>query len=131
MLRNKQLKQTSNQLEESKRITEVIVHGMQEKKAKDIVSLDLRNISSSVSDFFVVCHADSSTQVKAIADSVEDEVMKAFGEEPWHKEGFQNSEWILLDFVSVVVHIFRTEKREHYGVEDLWGDAEVVTYQSA
>ena len=131
MLRNKQLKQTSNQLEESKRITEVIVHGMQEKKAKDIVSLDLRNISSSVSDFFVVCHADSSTQVKAIADSVEDEMMKTFGEEPWHKEGFQNSEWILLDFVSVVVHIFRTEKREHYGVEDLWGDAEVVTYQSA
>jgi ribosome-associated protein len=131
MLRNKQLKQTSNQLEESKRITEVIVHGMQEKKAKDIVSLDLRNISSSVSDFFVVCHADSSTQVKAIADSVEDEMMKAFGEEPWHKEGFQNSEWILLDFVSVVVHIFRTEKREHYGVEDLWGDAEVVNYQSA
>ncbi len=58
-------------------------------------------------------------------------MMKAFGEEPWHKEGFQNSEWILLDFVSVVVHIFRTEKREHYGVEDLWGDAEVVTYQSA
>lgn len=131
MLRNKQLKQTSNQPEESKRITEVIVHGMQEKKAKDIVSLDLRNISSSVSDFFVVCHADSSTQVKAIADSVEDEMMKAFGEEPWHKEGFQNSEWILLDFVSVVVHIFRTEKREHYGVEDLWGDAEVVSYQSA
>lgn len=131
MLRNKQLKQTSKQPEESKRITEVIVHGMQEKKAKDIVSLDLRNISSSVSDFFVVCHADSSTQVKAIADSVEDEMMKAFGEEPWHKEGFQNSEWILLDFVSVVVHIFRTEKREHYGVEDLWGDAEVVTYQSA
>ncbi len=131
MLRNKQLKETSNQPEESKRITEVIVHGMQEKKAKDIVSLDLRNISSSVSDFFVVCHADSSTQVKAIADSVEDEMMKVFGEEPWHKEGFQNSEWILLDFVSVVVHIFRTEKREHYGVEDLWGDAEVVTYQSA
>lgn len=131
MLRNKQLKETSNKLEESKRITEVIVLGMQEKKAKDIVSLDLRNISSSVSDFFVVCHADSSTQVKAIADSVEDEMFKAFGEEPWHKEGFQNSEWILLDFVSVVVHIFRTEKREHYGVEDLWGDAEVVNYQSA
>ncbi len=131
MLRNKQLKETSTQSEESKRITEVIVHGMQEKKGKDIISLDLRNISSSVSDYFVVCHADSSTQVKAIADSVEDEMFKAFGEEPWHKEGFQNSEWILLDFVSVVVHIFRTEKREHYGVEELWGDAEVVSYQSA
>lgn len=131
MLRNKQLKETNNPSEDSKRITEVIVHGMQEKKGKDIISLDLRNISSSVSDFFVVCHADSSTQVKAIADSVEDEMFKAFGEEPWHKEGFQNSEWILLDFVSVVVHIFRTEKRDHYGVEDLWGDAEVVSYQSA
>lgn len=131
MLRNKQLRETSSPSEDSKRIAEVIVHGMQEKKGKDIVSLDLRNIRSSVSDFFVVCHADSSTQVKAIADSVEDEMVKAFGEEPWHKEGFQNSEWILLDFVSVVVHIFRTEKREHYGVEDLWGDAEVVSYQSA
>lgn len=130
MLRNKQLKETSNPNDLSKRIAEVIVHGMQEKKGKEIVSLDLRNISSSVSDFFVVCHADSSNQVKAIADSVEDEIFKAFGEDPWHKEGFQNSEWILLDYVSVVVHIFRTEKRDHYGVEDLWGDAEVVSYES-
>ncbi|MCF8284369.1 MAG: ribosome silencing factor [Sphingobacteriales bacterium] len=130
MLRNKQLKQISNPTEESKRIAEAIVHGMQEKKGKNIVSLDMRNISSSVSDYFVVCHADSTTQVKAIADSVEDEVFKALGEEPWHKEGFQNSEWILIDFASVVVHIFRTEKRDHYGIEDLWGDAEVVSYQS-
>lgn len=130
MLRNKQLEETTQHSDESKRITEVIVHGIQEKKGKDIVSLDLRNISSSVSDYFVVCHADSSTQVKAIADSVEDEMYKAFQEEPWHKEGFQNSEWILLDFVSVVVHIFKTEKREFYGVEDLWGDAEVRRYES-
>lgn len=130
MLRNKQLKETDQNSDESKRIAETIVHGIQEKKGKDIVSLDLRNISSSVSDYFVVCHADSSTQVKAIADSIEDEMYKAFQEEPWHKEGFQNSEWILLDYVSVVVHIFRTEKREFYGVEDLWGDAEVTRYES-
>ena len=117
MLRNKQLEETTQHSDELKSITEVIVHGIQEKKGKDIVSLDLRNISSSVSDYFVVCHADSSTQVKAIADSVEDEMYKSFQEEPWHKEGFQNSEWILLDFVSVVVHIFKTEKREFYGVE--------------
>jgi ribosome-associated protein len=130
MLRNKQLKETINNSDESKKIAEVIIHGIQEKKGKDIVSLDLRNISSSVSDFFVVCHADSSTQVKAIADSVEDEMYKAFKEEPWHKEGFQNSEWILLDFVSVVVHIFRTEKRDFYGVEDLWGDAELKRHES-
>lgn len=130
MLRNKQLKETINNSDESKKIAEVIIHGIQEKKGKDIVSLDLRNISSSVSDFFVVCHADSSTQVKAIADFVEDEMYKAFNEEPWHKEGFQNSEWILLDFVSVVVHIFRTEKRDYYGVEDLWGDAELKRHES-
>ena len=130
MLRNKQLKETINNSDESKKIAEVIIHGIQEKKGKDIVSLDLRNISSSVSDFFVICHADSSTQVKAIADSVEDEMYKAFGEEPWHKEGFQNSEWILLDYVSVVVHIFRTEKRDFYGVEDLWGDAELMRHES-
>lgn len=130
MLRNKQLKETINNSGESKKIAEVIIHGIQEKKGKDIVSLDLRNISSSVSDFFVVCHADSSTQAKAIADSVEDEMYKAFKEDPWHKEGFQNSEWIILDYVSVVVHIFRTEKRDFYGVEDLWGDAEIVRHDS-
>lgn len=130
MLRNKQLKETINNSDESKKIAEVIVHGIQEKKGKDIVSLDLRNISSSVSDFFIVCHADSSTQVKAIADSVEDEMYKAFKEDPWHKEGFQNSEWLVLDYVSVVVHIFRTDKRDFYGVEDLWGDAEIVRHES-
>lgn len=130
MLRNKQLKETINNSDESKKIAEVIIHGIQEKKGKDIVSLDLRNISSSVSDFFIVCHADSSTQVKAIADSVEDEMYKAFKEDPWHKEGFQNSEWLVLDYVSVVVHIFRTEKRDFYGVEDLWGDAEIVRHES-
>lgn len=130
MLRNKQLKETINNSGESKKIAEVIIQGIQEKKGKDIVSLDLRNISSSVSDFFVVCHADSSTQAKAIADSVEDEMYKAFKEDPWHKEGFQNSEWIILDYVSVVVHIFRTDKRDFYGVEDLWGDAEILRHES-
>lgn len=130
MLRNKQQTERESTNPESNRIAEVIVHGIQEKKGKDIVRLDLRNISSSVSDFFIICHADSSTQVKAISDSVQEEMYKTFSEEPWHKEGFQNSEWILLDFVSVVVHIFKTEKREHYGVEELWGDAEVVHYQS-
>ena len=130
MLRNKQLKETINNSDESKKIAEVIIHGIQEKKGKDIVSLDLRNISSSVSDFFIVCHADSSTQVKAIADSVEDEMYKAFKEDPWHKEGFQNSDWLVLVYVSVVVHIFRTDKRDFYGVEDLWGDAEIVHHDS-
>ena len=124
MIKNKTTTQSTN-------ISEVIVHGIQEKKGNDIVRLDLRNIHSSVADYFVVTHAESSTQVKAIANSVEEEVFKALGIEPFRKEGFQNAEWILLDYFDVVVHIFKTDKREFYGIEDLWGDAEMKYYQSA
>lgn len=112
-------------------ISEVIVHGIQEKKGNEIVRLDLRNIHSSIADFFVICHAESSTQVKAIANSVEDEVYKALKQEPTRKEGLQYGEWILLDYVDVIVHIFKTEKRQYYAIEDLWGDAEVKSYLSA
>ena len=124
MVKNKTLK-------ESAYLSELAIHGMQEKKANDIVRLDLRNIFSSVSDYFVICHADSTTQVKAIANSVEEEIFKATQQEPWRKEGLEYSEWILLDYVDVVIHIFRTDKREFYGVEDLWGDAEIKNYRSA
>ena len=124
MVKNKTASQSTN-------ISEVIVHGIQEKKGNDIVRLDLRNIHSSVADYFVVCHAESTTQVKAIANSVEEEVYKALGLEPYRKEGLQNAEWILLDYFDVVVHIFKTDKREFYGIEDLWGDAEMKYYQSA
>ena len=118
-------------LNESAYVSELAIFGIQEKKGNDIVRLDLRNIFSSVSDYFVICHADSSTQVKAIANSVEDEIFKATQQEPWRKEGLEYGEWILLDYIDVVVHIFRTDKREFYGVEDLWGDAEIKFYKSA
>jgi len=118
-------------LNESDYISELAIFGIQEKKGNDIVRLDLRNIFSSVTDYFVVCHADSSTQVRAIANSVEEEIFKATKQEPWRKEGLQFGEWILLDYVDVVVHIFRTDKREFYGMEDLWGDAEIKMYKSA
>jgi ribosome-associated protein len=118
-------------LSESASLSELAIHGIQEKKGNDIIRLDLRNIFSSVSDYFVICHADSSTQVKAIANSVEDEIYKATQQEPWRKEGLEYGEWILLDYIDVVVHIFRTDKREFYGVEDLWGDAEIKFYKSA
>lgn len=116
---------------ESTRISEMVIHGIQEKKGNEIVRLDLRNLNSSVSDYYVICHADSATQVKAIAHSVEEEVYKAFKIDPWRKEGLQHGEWVLLDYVDVVVHIFRTEKRMYYGIEELWGDAESQAYQSA
>ncbi|WP_158796362.1 ribosome silencing factor [Pedobacter sp. L105] len=112
-------------------LSEIAVHGMQEKKGHDIVRLDLRNLNSSVSDYFIVCNADSSTQVKAIADSVEDEIYKSTQASPWRKEGLENAEWIILDYFDVVIHIFKTEKRDFYGIEDLWGDAQTTSYQSA
>jgi ribosome-associated protein len=118
-------------LNESAYISELAIYGIQEKKGNEIVRLDLRNIFSSVSDYFVICHADSTTQVKAIANSVEEEIFKATQQEPWRKEGLEYGEWILLDYIDVVVHIFRTDKREFYGVEDLWGDAEIKFYKSA
>lgn len=124
MVKNKGVK-------ESAYLSELAIYGMQEKKGNEIVRLDLRNVFSSVSDYFVICHADSATQVKAIANSVEDEIFKATHEEPWRKEGLEYGEWILLDYIDVVVHIFRTDKREFYGVEDLWGDADIKYYKSA
>ena len=112
-------------------LSEIAVYGIQEKKGNDIVRLDLRELNSSVSDYFIVCNADSSTQVKAIADSVEDEIYKQTKTNVWHKEGQENAEWIVLDYFDIVVHIFKTDKREFFGIEDLWGDAETTTYQSA
>ncbi|MEJ7692103.1 ribosome silencing factor [Daejeonella sp.] len=117
--------------QESTSISELVIYGIQEKKGNDIVRLDLRNIHSSVSDYFVICHAESSTQIKAIAQSVEEEVFKALKLDPWRKEGLQNADWIILDYVDVVVHIFKTDKREFYGIEDLWGDAEMQSFKSA
>jgi ribosome-associated protein len=121
----------SKVINESTYVSELAIHGMQEKKGNDLVRLDLRNINSSVADYFVICHADSATQVKAIANSVEEEIYKAVQQEPWRKEGLEYGEWILLDYIDVVIHIFRTDKREFYGVEDLWGDAEIKSYKSA
>ncbi len=124
MLKNKAIN-------ESTFTSELAIHGIQEKKGNEIVRLDLRNINSSVADYFVVCHAESSTQVKAIASSVEEEVFKASKQHPYRIEGLEHGEWILLDYIDVVVHIFKTDKREFYGIEDLWGDAEMKYYQSA
>ncbi|MES2829128.1 MAG: ribosome silencing factor [Bacteroidota bacterium] len=112
-------------------LSEIAVHGIQEKKGNDIVRLDLRELNSSVSDYFIICSANSSTQVKAIADSVEEEIYKNTQTDPWRKEGQESADWIILDYFDIVVHIFKTEKREFYGIEDLWGDAHTTSYKSA
>jgi len=118
-------------INESTYISELVIHGIQEKKGNEIVRLDLRNIHSSMADYFVICHAESSTQVRAIASSIEEEVFKASGQLPVRIEGLEYSEWVLLDYVDVVVHVFKTEKRQYYGIEELWGDAEMKYYKSA
>lgn len=106
-------------------LLELIIEAMQEKKAKDIVTLNLKGIEKSVCDYYVICHAESNTQVEAIAKNVDGLVKKKLGEDPWHTEGFQNAEWILLDYVNIVVHVMQKEFRDFYGIERLWADAEV------
>jgi ribosome-associated protein len=110
----------------SKKLSEAIVKGMQEKKALDIVVMDLRDAKNAVADFFVICSGSSDKQLAAIADSVDEEVYKALKENPWHAEGRHNKEWMLLDYITVVAHIFKREKREFYALEKLWGDAELI-----
>ena len=123
--KRKIVKKSVKKLNDEERLRNCIVDGMLEKKAKDIVCIDLRNIKTAVTDFFVICHADSKTHIDAIAKSVEEFVYKKLGEDPFHQEGKANSAWILLDYLNVVVHIFRQEQREFYGIERLWADAEI------
>ena len=114
---------------ETKVLVEQIVNGLQEKKGRKIISLDLRKIDNAVSDYFVIASGDSNTQVAALAGSVEEMVQKEFNDKPWHVEGTSNAEWVLMDYVSVVVHIFQREPREHYNIEGLWADAIVKEYE--
>ncbi|TNE71060.1 MAG: ribosome silencing factor [Bacteroidetes bacterium] len=107
----------------SQELCDAIVEGMQENKAKDIVVLDLRNIDSAVSDFFVICSGDSSTQVDGISSSVVRHTRKQLKEKPFGVEGKSNKEWVLLDYGNVVAHIFYHETREFYDLEELWADA--------
>jgi ribosome-associated protein len=108
---------------DSELLCKTIVEGMQENKAKDIVVLDLRHISSAVTDFFVICSGESTVQVDGINNSVVRHTRKEIEERPWHQEGKTNSEWILLDYVNVVAHIFYKDVRSFYNLEDLWADA--------
>jgi ribosome-associated protein len=106
-----------------RQLVETVVDGMQDIKAKDITILDLTGLKNAVTDYFVIATGDSSTQVEGMASSVVRKTRKELRERPWHEEGVGNSEWILLDYVNVVVHIFYRETREFYNLEDLWADA--------
>ncbi len=110
-------------------IRELIIQGIQEKKGNEIVDLDLSAIENAVSNDFIICHGNSRTQVEAIASYVEEIVKKNTGLNPWHKEGYQNAEWILLDYVDVVVHVFNEQTRRFYNLEGLWADAKTKTIE--
>jgi len=114
---------------DSEVLCEVIVEGMKNNKAEDIVVIDLRDVEHAVTDFFVICSGDSPTQIEGIANSVIRLTRKELKEKPWHKEGKNNAQWILLDYVNVVVHIFYKELREYYELEDLWADGKKITVE--
>lgn len=105
------------------KLVAIIADGMKEKKAKRISVLDLRSLEQAVCDFFVICNAESTTQVSAIANSVEHFTKKDLNEKPWHIEGTENATWILLDYSNVVVHVFQDKSREFYNIEEFWADA--------
>ncbi len=102
----------------------LVIKGMQEKKGRQIVSLDLRKIENAVAEYFIICHGPSRPHVEALAESVLETVAKESGDKPWHKEGMENAEWILIDYVNVVVHIFQEDVRSFFQLEKLWDDAE-------
>lgn len=115
----------------SEELCQLVVKGMQEKKGVDIVVMDLREVKNAFTDFFVICTGNSDTQIDAIADSVEVEVQKITNELPWQREGRLAKEWVLLDYIDVIAHVFKKDRREHYGLEQLWGDAVITPIEEA
>ncbi len=107
-----------------------IINGIENVKGENITILDLREIENTVCDYFVICDGTSNTQVSAISGSIQKSVGKNAQEKPWHVEGEENAEWILMDYVDVVVHIFQKPIREFYDIEGLWGDAKVTNIKS-
>lgn len=116
----------SSSPKETSSLLDAVVEGMKERKAKNIMILNLQGIENRVTDYFVICDADSNTHVNSIADSVEEMVEKLTKEKAYHSEGNQNGEWVLIDYINIVAHVFLRETREHYNIEGLWGDAEMT-----
>ena len=110
----------------SEKLSQLVVKGMQEKKASDIVLMDLRKVRNAVADFFVICSGNSDKQLDAIAESIDEEVYKVLKEEPWHKEGKNNKEWVLLDYTNVVAHVFKRDTSSFYDIEKIWSDEEIT-----
>ena len=111
-------------------LIDVIAQAILDKKGKGVVSLDLSGLDGTICSHFVVCNADSTTQVAAIADAVEEAVYLKLGQNPWRVEGKQTGLWVALDYVDVIVHIFQSDLRDYYRLEELWADAPMIHYES-
>jgi ribosome-associated protein len=116
-------------LTRNSKVFKTIINAIHEKKGEDIISLDLRKIPEAVSDFFIICSAGSNIQVRAIADHIEEEVRKVCGESPYKHEGQQAAQWVLIDYVNVVVHIMQSEPRSFYRLEEMWSDAPLLKHK--
>lgn len=121
-------KSTVKKLTKNSKIFKSIIHAIQQKKGENIVSLDLRKIPEAVSDFFIICEASNNTQLKAIADFVEEDVKVKCGEAAYKHEGRQAQQWILIDYVNVVVHIMMPDPRKFYQLEEMWSDAPLTEH---
>lgn len=117
-------------MKETEKLIDTIVRAMQDKKAQQIVSLDLSHIDGAICQNFIICHAESTVQVGAIAAGVEEATAKELGEKPWRMQGMDNCLWVAIDYIDVMVHVFQTEMREFYRLEDLWADAPQTKYES-
>ena len=121
-------KKSSTRLTKNSKIIKTIIAAIQEKKGNNIISLDLRKIKEAVSDFFVVCEAGSNTQVRAIADNVVDRVREKCKESPYHHEGYSKLQWVLIDYVNVVVHVMLPDTRKFYKLEEMWSDGALTEH---
>jgi ribosome-associated protein len=122
LLTNRKRKNTGRLTRNSK-IFKAIIRAIQDKKGENIISLDLRKVDEAVADFFVICEANNPQQIRAIADNVEDEVKKQTAESAYHHEGKQTLQWVLIDYVNIVVHVMLPESRKFYKLEEMWSDA--------
>lgn len=121
---------SGNKTADSAILIDTITEALLEKKAKDITVLDVRGLTT-LTDFFIVCHGTSDTQIGALASSVSQKTKKVLGEAEWKKEGLEARRWIILDYVNVVVHIFSKEKRDYYGIERMWNDATITEIEDS
>ncbi|MFI5129000.1 MAG: ribosome silencing factor [Chitinophagales bacterium] len=125
----KRKRTSAARLTKSSKIIKTIIAAIQDKKGENVISMDLRKINEAVADFFIICEATNPPQIKAIAENVQRKVNEKCDENPWHHEGYNRLQWVLLDYVNVVVHVMLPETRKFYKLEDMWSDAVSHEYE--